>query len=100
MDIFVQFSQIVPKKSKNSHNSKTMKNFEILICACPTAMKRSTNRPDHFTVLPDHKQFFVYFSSNFIFLCSPYDSTAFKMLLKLHTIKDITKENNSPQGEF
>ena len=83
----------IRKKIKKCHDSETIKIFEILFVAYTSAIKISTKKSWSF--------FFSKFSLErdfitlFFFPRSPYGSTAFKIWLKLHIIKEITERNKT-----
>ena len=76
---------------KSAITQKTINNFEILIAA--RTQERADHSFPHFSWKVIFYAYFFFFSSN-LFLRSSYDSTAFKIWLKLQIIKDITKGNN------
>ena len=71
--IFVKFHRKILEKNRTVPNSKTIKNFEIYITACPTAIKSSTpSKVDNF-FFPETKIFYFcwWSSADWIFFEFP-----------------------------
>ena len=84
---YFKFHWKILKKTKRWHNSKTF----ILNVTCPTAIIRSKKNYffSNFFLEKYSLNIFCFFSSYYVFLRSPYGSTAHNIWLKLQIIKDI-----------